>query len=206
MWFVSWLIVALPSTVATWLAQTVMVTGAVAYASSKLASVVPVVARYRLPVELMGILLLIIGAFAWGAYSADQRMQERIKEMQAQVARAQAQSQEVNTVIQERVVTRIQRVKEVEYVNRDVIREVAGPQLDAVCELPVSSIVLHNRASQNQVASGPSSVDGTPSGVKGSTFLETITGNYAACHENSERLKAWQQWYNEQQRIWEQIN
>jgi roadblock/LC7 domain-containing protein len=206
MWLVSWLIVSLPSSVAAWLAQAAVGAGAVSYAASKVLSFVPMISRYRLPAELVGILLLILGAFAWGAYSADQRMQDRIKEMQQQVAQAEARSREVNTVIQERVVTRIQRVKEVEYVNRDVIREVAGPQLDAVCELPVSSIVLHNSASQNQVASGPGSADGTPSGVKGSTFLETIAGNYAACHENTERLRAWQQWYLEQQRIWEQIN
>jgi roadblock/LC7 domain-containing protein len=206
MWTLSWLIVKLPGAVALWLAQWSMAAGAVAYAASKLVSVVPLMSRYRLPAELAGILLLILGAFAWGSYSTDYQMQQRIKEMQQQVAHAEARSREVNTVIQERVVTQIQRVKEVEYVNRDVIREVAGPQLDAMCELPVSGIVLHNRASQNQVASGASSVDGTPSGVRGSTFLETIAGNYAACHENAERLRAWQQWYNEQRRIWEQIN
>jgi hypothetical protein len=33
--------------------------------------------------------------------------------------------------------------------------------------------------------------------------LNATTSNYTASHENSERLKAWQQWYNEQQRIWE---
>jgi hypothetical protein len=55
------------------------------------------------------------------------------------------------------------------------------------------------------VARGPESTDGTPSDVKASTLLETVVDNYGSCYETAEKLKAWQQWYREQKKIFESV-
>jgi hypothetical protein len=35
-----------------------------------------------------------------------------------------------------------------------------------------------------------------------SDFLQTVTDNYSICENNSEKLIAWQHWYSEQQKIY----
>jgi hypothetical protein len=56
------------------------------------------------------------------------------------------------------------------------------------------------------VARGPDSVDGTPSGVEAHRLLEAVIDNYGSCHENIEKLKAWQEWYRTQKQIFEGVS
>jgi hypothetical protein len=108
-------------------------------------------------------------------------------------------------VIETRVVTKIKVVKENVYVNREIIKEVAGKQLDAQCSLPNSTVSLHDSASRNEVAGRAAATDGTPSQVKASQLLDAVVQNYGACHENAAKLEAWQEWYREQKKIFESV-
>ena len=74
-----------------------------------------------------------------------------------------------------------------------------------VSVLCLGTVVLHDSASRNEVARGAESVDGTPSDIKASQLLETVVDNYGACHENAEKLKAWQEWYRAQKQIFESV-
>jgi hypothetical protein len=65
--------------------------------------------------------------------------------------------------------------------------------------------MLHDSASQNEVpGSAISTVRGT-SEVKVPELLTVVTENYGVCHENSEKLKAWQEWYRTQKKIFEDV-
>jgi hypothetical protein len=65
--------------------------------------------------------------------------------------------------------------------------------------------MLHDSASQNEVpGSTISSVRGT-SEIKVPELLTTVTENYGSCHENTEKLKAWQDWYKTQKQIFEEV-
>jgi hypothetical protein len=151
------------------------------------------------------VLLLIVGAYLFGVHDTEMTWQARVKEMEAKVAVAEAKAQQVNTVIQEKIVTRIKTIKETVYVNKEIVREVAGTQLDNQCTLPKSTVVLHDSASRNEVARGPSSTDGTPSGIEAHRLLDRVIENYGACYENAEKLKAWQEWYRAQKQIFEEV-
>jgi hypothetical protein len=78
--------------------------------------------------------------------------------------------------------------------------------LDSQCRLPQSTVSLHDSASANQVPDRAAAVDGTPSGIEASRLLDRVIENYGACHENAEKLKAWQEWYREQKKIHEEIS
>lgn len=147
--------------------------------------------------------LLLLSVYMMGGIANNNAWLLRVQELEAKVALAEEKSASANAELENKVVTKIKTIKETVYVAKDVIREVAGPQIDANCTLPVSSIVLHNSASRAEVARGPSSVDGTPSGVAPSALLTTVVENYGNCHENAEKLKAWQQWYLKQKQIYE---
>ena len=161
--------------------------------------------QYKLPAELVGVVLLVVGAYFYGGYGVQAAWQARVAELEAKVKAAEEESQKVNIVIQEKVVTKIKVVKENVYVNREIIKEVAGKQLDASCSLPKSTISLHDSASRNEVAGRAAAVDGTPSEVKASQLLDRVVENYGSCHENAAKLEAWQEWYKEQKKIFESV-
>jgi hypothetical protein len=198
-----WMFNLLPDSIVVLLTYAIFALGALLYIASKLVRWIPMIMQYRMPAELVGVLLLCVGAYAFGWRGNEEKWLARVKELEEKLAVAEAKSQEVNTIIQTKIVTKIKVVKETVYANKEIIREVAGAQLDSQCSLPKSSIVLHDSASQNQVARGPESVDGTPSNIKASQLLETVVDNYGACHENAAKLEAWQEWYRSQKQIFE---
>lgn len=198
-----WILDFLPDSIFVLITYALFGLGVAIYIVSKLVSWIPMFMAYRLPLELVGVIVLVTGSYFMGGAHNQARWIEKVRELEARLREAEAQSQQANVIIQERVVTKIKTIKEVEYVNREIIREVAGQQLDNLCQLPVSSVVLHDSASQGQVAGGAASTDGTPSTVKASDLLDTVVQNYGACQENAVRLEAWQEWYRTQKEIFE---
>lgn len=200
-----WMFSLLPDSIFVMLTYAIFALGVLLYIASKLVKWIPMMMQYRMPAELVGVLCLCVGAYFFGWRGNEEKWLARIKELEEKVQIAESKSREVNTVIETKVITKIKVVKETVYANREIIREVAGAQLDSQCTLPKSSIVLHDSASRNEVARGPGSVDGTPSGIEAHRLLEAVVDNYGSCNENIEKLKAWQEWYRSQKQIFESI-
>jgi hypothetical protein len=205
MWQIQWILSLIPDSFFIWITYILIAIGVGLYVVSKLVTWIPLIAQYKLPAELSGVLLLVIGSFLFGSYGTEMAWRERVAELEAKVKVAEEKSQQVNTVIQEKIVTKIKVVKENVYVNREIIKEVAGKQLDAQCTLPKSTVSLHDSASRNEVAGGAESTDGAPSGIEASRLLDRVVENYGSCHENAEKLKMWQEWYREQKKIFESV-
>ena len=175
------------------------------YIASKLIKWIPLMGQYKLPAELVGVVLLVVGAYFYGGYGVQKAWLARVAELEAKVKIAEEKSQQVNTVIETKIVTKVKVIKENVYVNREIIKEVAGKQLDAQCTLPKSTVSLHDSASRNEVPERAAATDGTPSGVEASRLLDRVVENYGACHENAEKLRMWQEWYREQKKIFESV-
>ena len=205
MWQLHWMINLIPDSFFIWITYLLFSLGIILYLASKLVVWIPVIAQYKIPAELVGVVLLIIGAYLFGSHDNEAVWQSQIKELEEQVKIAEEKSQQVNTIVQTKVITKVKVVKQNVYVNREIIREVAGRQLDASCTLPVSTVVLHDSASRNEVARGPGSTDGTPSTVKASELLDTVVVNYGTYYEVAEKLKGWQEWYRSQKAIFETL-
>lgn len=166
-------------------------------------SIIPTI--YKAPVKFGAIGLLVLGLFLEGANYNDQAWQARVKEMEAKVAVAEQKSAETNTVIETKVVTKIQYIKDTTNANQTTLQTTVAKDLDASCKLTNASVVLHNSASQNEVSGGSTVADGTPSEVKASQLLSTVVDNYGTCHEIREKLIAWQEWYTTQKKIYEEV-
>ena len=205
MWQLHWMINLIPDSFFIWITYLLFGLGIALYLISKLVVWIPLIAQYKFPVELLGVILLTVGAYLFGSHNNEMAWKSRITELEQQVKIAQEKSQQVNTVVQTKVITKVKVVKQNVYVNREIIREVAGRQLDASCTLPVSTVVLHNSASRNEVARGPGGTDGTPSTVKASELLDTVVVNYGTYYEVAEKLKGWQEWYRSQKAIFENL-
>lgn len=159
---------------------------------------------YSYLIKYLVILTLVISSYFLGTYHTKENFKLETQILQTKLELAEYQSLNATKEVEIQVVTKIEKVKEKVYVNRDVFK-VAAPQIDASCTLPVSSVVLHNAASANTVATGPSSVDGTPSEIAASKLLETTITNYGICNENYEKVIGWQNWYRSQEEIYKGI-
>ena len=202
---IGWMLSLIPDTLFIWIYYIMLTLGVGLYVASKLIKWLPMMGQYKLPAELVGVVLLVVGAYFYGGYGVQSAWLARVAELEAKVKIAEEKSQQVNTVIQEKVVTKIKVVKENVYVNREIIKEVAGKQLDASCSLPKSTVSLHDSASRNEVAGRAAATDGAPSEVKASQLLDRVVENYGSCHENAAKLEAWQEWYKEQKKIFESV-
>ena len=201
MWQIQWLLQLIPDGVFVWLTYLLFGAGVILYVASKLVSWIPLIGQYRLPAELVGVVVLVIAAYFYGGIS----YREQIAEMKQRVRIAEERSQQVNTVIETKIIEKVKVVKENVYITREIVRDTAGRQLDAQCSLPRSTVSLHDSASGNEIPNRAAAVDGTPSGIEASRLLDRVIENYGACHENAEKLKAWQEWYREQKTIFDSI-
>ena len=201
MWQLQWMLQLIPDSIFVWITYLLFATGVILYVASKLVSWIPLMGRYRLPAELAGVAALVVAAYFYGGIG----YREMVAEMKERVRVAEEKSQQVNTVIETKIVEKIKVVKENVYINREIVKEVAGKQLDAQCSLPRSTVSLHDSASRNEVPQRSAATDGTPSGVEASRLLDRVIENCGACHENAEKLKAWQEWYRAQQKIYNDI-
>ena len=202
MWQIQWLLQLIPDSIFVWITYVLFAAGVVLYVASKLVSWIPLIGQYRLPAELVGVVALVIAAYFYGGIS----YREQIAEMKQRVRIAEEKSQQVNTVIETKIIEKVKVVKQNVYITREIVRDTAGQQLDAQCSLPRSTVSLHDSASLNQVPQRAAAVDGTPSGIEASRLLDRVIENYGACHENAEKLKAWQEWYREQKTIFESVS
>ena len=201
MWQIQWLLQLIPDGIFVWLTYLLFAAGVLLYVASKLVSWIPLIGQYRLPAELVGVVALVIAAYFYGGIS----YREQIAEMKQRVRIAEERSQQVNTVIETKIIEKVKVVKQNVYITREIVRDTAGRQLDAQCSLPRSTVSLHDSASLNEIPNRAAAVDGTPSGIEASRLLDRVIENYGACHENAEKLKAWQEWYREQKKIFESI-
>jgi hypothetical protein len=202
---IQWMLSLIPDSLFVWIYYIILTAGVSLYIASKLVTWIPMMGQYKLPAELVGVVLLVVGAYFYGGHGVQQAWLSRVAELEAKVKVAEEKSQQVNTIIETKIVEKIKIVKENVYVNREIIKEVAGKQLDAQCTLPKSTVSLHDSASRNEVPERASATDGTPSGVEASRLLDRVVENYGACHENAEKLKMWQEWYKEQKKIFESV-
>lgn len=134
-----WLLEIFP----TWTWWLLLTAGILAFLFAQL---VPLTA-YQLPVKIFSGVVVAMVIFVLGVLYAHGRWQQAARDLQQQVAVAEAQSQQVNTVVQERVVVKTQIVKQrgaatVEYVVREVFKHDAG------CVIPTEFVTAHNRAAQ----------------------------------------------------------
>jgi uncharacterized membrane protein len=102
---------------------------------------------YNLLLKIVSGVVVVIVIFIMGLLYADGVWQQAAKELQQQVAVAEAKSQQVNTVVEERVVTKTQVVHQrgastVEYIVREVVKH------DPTCVIPPQFVSAHNRAAE----------------------------------------------------------
>ena len=119
--------------------------GIVLYIASKLVTWIPMMGQYRLPAEVVGVVLLVVGAFFYGGHGVQKAWLDRVAELEAKVKAAESKSQVVNTVIQTKIVERVKIVeKKVEVVKKEI--EIQREVINAECKINDVAVELYNKA------------------------------------------------------------
>lgn len=196
-----WLLKFLPD----WIFHAVLVAGVMAMAASFVLKFVPFVTAYRLPIQAVGVVLIVLGVWFEGAMSNEAAWQARVHEMEQKVAAAEVKSAQETVRIVTRVVTQIQTIKDTTNANVQYLEKQVAQDLDRECTLTNASVLLHNSASHNELASSANDTLGGTSEVKASELIGTVIENYGTYYQVVERLKGWQDWYRTQKAIFEQV-
>jgi len=89
---------------------------------------IPFIKSYQLPIQIIGILLLSFGLFIEGGLANEAAWQLKVKEVEAKLAEKEAESQQENVKIVEKLVTKTEFVKGktqevIKYLDKEVVKD-----------------------------------------------------------------------------------
>ena len=137
----------LPDSVILWFCNGLLLAGVALTVTAFFIKSIPVINQYRIPAQVLGIALLVVGVYFRGGLAVEQTWRERVAELEAQIMVAQAASRDANVKIETRVVKKTEYITRrgqdiVEYVDREVVK------YDTTCVIPEPFIQAHNRAAE----------------------------------------------------------
>ena len=125
------------------------------YVASKLVTWIPLISQYKLPLELVGVVVLVCGAYLLGGWGTESTWRERVREAEAKVAQAEKLSAETNIQVITKLVTQTKIIHDkgqtiVDYIDREVVRNQEVIRFVENCPIPSVIISTHNAAALNQ--------------------------------------------------------
>jgi hypothetical protein len=137
----------LPDSVILWFCNGLLVAGIALTVIAFFIRSIPLINQYRIPAQVLGIALLIVGVYFRGGLAVEQVWRERVAELEAQIMVAEAASNEVNVQIETRVVKKTEYITRrgqdiVQYVDREVVK------YDTTCVIPAPFVQAHNLAAE----------------------------------------------------------
>lgn len=126
-----------------WLWWLLLLAGISAFLLSYLSLLKP----YQIILKNAGLVVVAAAIFILGMLYADNTWKAAAEELQRKVAELEVQSQQVNEVIKEKVLTKTQIVKVrgddiVKYIDREVVKTDVG------CNISSEFVQVHNRAAE----------------------------------------------------------
>jgi energy-coupling factor transporter transmembrane protein EcfT len=148
-----WILHFLPDAVILWICNIVLLAGIALTATAFFIKRIPVINQYRIPAQVLGIALLVIGVYWRGGYAIEQEWRERVAAVEARIAAAEAASQEENTKIVTKVVTKTQIIRTrgetiTKYIDREIVRYDEKFAPGGQCEIPKEFIKAINDAAE----------------------------------------------------------
>jgi len=136
-----------PDSVILWFCNGLLVAGVALTVTAFFIKTLPFINQYRIPAQVLGIALLVLGVYLRGGLAVEQTWRERVAELEAQIVVAQAASQDANTKIETRVIKKTEYITRrgqdiVQFVDREVVK------YDNTCVIPEPFVQAHNRAAE----------------------------------------------------------
>jgi hypothetical protein len=160
MWQLAILWSFIPNWLITVLVNGLIIAGLVGVSAAWIARWVPYFNLYRGPIQLIGIVCLVLGVYFKGGADVEQAWRERVKEIESKIAIAEKQSAEANQKLTSQLQQNKKLTQEVKNATTVAIRA-SAEKINAECRVPDVAIELHNRSSKNQFSSSSTGTSGT---------------------------------------------
>jgi len=148
MWYLQFAYSMIPDSYIELATYAILATGIIFYILSKLIAWIPFIKSYKLPIELVGVILYGVGAFYAGGYGVERMWRERVEQVQAKVKELEGRQAEVVKVIETKVVTKIKTVEVVKEVIKTEIIE-KEKLINANCDVSPDAIEMFNKSVTN---------------------------------------------------------
>ena len=114
---------------------------------------IPFIGQYIRIGKIVSIILLVSGLYFEGGYSNEMQWRERVREMEAKVAKAEEQSNNLNDQLDELAKKKNQVIKgRTEYITRYIESNVGKHDnkfsKEGVCAIPQEFVEAHNKAAK----------------------------------------------------------
>jgi len=148
-----WILHFLPDALILWICNIVLLVGLVLTVTAFFIQRIPIINQYRIPAQVLGIALLVMGVYWRGGYAIEQEWRERVAAVEARVAAAEAQSREENVKIVTKVVTKTQIIRTrgetiTKYIDREIVKYDTKFAPGGQCEIPREFIKAINDAAE----------------------------------------------------------
>jgi hypothetical protein len=107
----------------------------------------PFVGKYTIPIKIISIILLIIGVWFEGGISNNDAWLTKVKDLEFQVAKAEAKSNEANTTLTSQIANKNKEIAKVQSELKNRVKEMANV-MDAECKIPAFAINILNDAAR----------------------------------------------------------
>lgn len=136
-----WILSIIPN----FIAHLMLLVGTLALLGSLLLGMIPIVKKYKLPLNIISALLIGMGAFLEGKIAYEEKMKQEVAELQVQLANARAAASEQNIQIVTEYLTDTQIIREkgdtiIRYVDREIVK------YDEKCEIPDEVVDVLNQS------------------------------------------------------------
>jgi hypothetical protein len=138
-----WILHLLPDSFLIYVINGICIAGLVATVLGFFLGWVPFVGRWKLPLQLLGIALLVAGVYFKGGYSTEMEWRARVAEVEKKVKVAEAKAKQANTKVQTKIVTKIVKIKEKQQIVKERIQQ-NKEVINRECKLSDEAISIYN--------------------------------------------------------------
>lgn len=144
---ITWMLSLIPDVILNWIYWAIIVVGITGMFAGWFGKFIPMYGRYIEYIKPVGIALVILGVWLRGGYDTEMAWRDKVKEAEAKAAAAEVKSQETNVVVKKVYIDRVKKVKELQIVYQDRIKEIEK-RIDADCKVAPEAIGILNDAAK----------------------------------------------------------
>lgn len=143
-----WLLHLLPTSFLLWVVNTVLYVGIATTIAGFFITFIPFVNRYRLPTQIIGVIILTAGVYFKGGYSVETEWRSRVAEVEKKVAVAEEKAKKASSKIQIKIVEKIKIVKQNVEKTKIIIQKEKA-EINRECKLNDVAIDVYNQSVTN---------------------------------------------------------
>lgn len=149
-----WMLHFLPDSFIQFIVHAILIAGIIGcflsfFVINRILMAFPFLSQYVNVAQIVSAIALVAGVYLEGGYSTEMQWRERVREMEAKVAKAEQESKEANSKLDNKSAEKVKVIKEKavvvkQYIDREVIK------YDATCTIPAPVVKAHNAAAKNE--------------------------------------------------------